>query len=98
MAFEWRRANGFIEKVAGVKCTVAQKLERVPVPLVGSGGGHNADLSSGPFAILGAVGVRENVEFPQPFDGEQLPAGSVRRNELSGRVPANAVDCVVEES
>ena len=30
--------------------------------LVGSGGAHNADLSSRPFAILCAVGVRKHVE------------------------------------
>src|SRR5437667_5940376 len=94
MAFERRRANGLIEEVAGVQRAVAQILERAPVDLVGSRGGHNGDLSSGPFPILGAVSVRENVEFPYPFHAEQLPARSVWRNELAGRGPADPVDSV----
>src|SRR5262245_23466404 len=69
-----RSAIGLIEEVAGVQGVVAQKLKGAPVDLVGSRGRHNGDLSSGPFAILSAVGVREDVEFPHGFDAEQLPA------------------------
>src|SRR5437867_6160828 len=94
VAFEGRSGNGVIEEVARVQRAVAQILERAPVDLVGPRGGHNGDLSSGPFPILGAVGVRENVEFPHRFYPQQLPSRSVWLNELTGRVPANPVDSV----
>src|SRR5437773_2259664 len=77
-----RSAIGLIEEVAGVQGVVTQKLKGAPVDLVGSRGGHNGDLSSGPFSILRAVGVRENVEFPHPFHAEQLPARPIWCNEL----------------
>src|SRR5215471_18819225 len=89
-----RSAIGLIEEVAGVQGVVTQNLKRAPVDLVGSRGSHNGDLSSGPFSILSAVGVRADVEFPHRFYSEQLPARSVWRNELPGCGPANPVDPV----
>src|SRR6266478_709141 len=62
--------------------------------MVRPGGGHNADLSSGPFPILGAIGVLEDVVFPHGLDAQQLGAGPGRRDELVGRVPSNPVDAV----
>ena len=94
MAYERRRAIGLIEEVASVQHVVAHILKNAPVELVGSRGGHNRDLTSGPFAILGAVGVGEDVEFPHRFHAEQLPARSVWCNELAGCGPANPVDPV----
>src|SRR5436853_2938765 len=64
------------------------------MPLVGPGGGHNADLPSSPFPILGAIGVLEDVVFPHGLDAQQLGAGPGRRDELMGRVPPNPVDAV----
>src|SRR5438094_6615588 len=64
------------------------------MPLVRPGGGHNADLSSGPFPILGAIGVLEDVVFPHGLDAQQLGTGPGRRDELMSRVPANPVDAV----
>ena len=86
-----------IEEVAGVKGAVAQIFECGSVQLVGSRGRHNVDLTSGPFSVLRAVGVGENVEFPHRFHTQQLPARSLRRNELAGRGPANPVDAVNDE-
>src|SRR6267142_4362667 len=64
------------------------------MPLVGPGGGHNADLSSSPFPILGAISMLENVVFPHGLDAQQLGTGPGRRDELVCRVPANPVDAV----
>src|SRR5437899_12100746 len=64
------------------------------MPLVRPGGGYNADLSSGPFPILGAIGVLEDVVFPHGLYTQQLGAGPGRRDELVGRVPSNPVDAV----
>src|SRR6266702_460738 len=64
------------------------------MPLVRPGGGYNADLSSSPFPILGAIGVLEDVVFPHGLDTQQLGTGPGRRHELMGRVPANPVDAV----
>ena len=64
------------------------------MPLIGPGRGHNADLSSSPFPILGAIGVLEDVVFAHGLDAQQLGTGSGRRDELVGRVPADPVDAV----
>src|SRR2546422_7079502 len=64
------------------------------MPMVRPGGGHNADLSSSPFPILGAIGVLEDVVFPHGLDAQQLGAGPGRRDELVGRVPPDPVDAV----
>src|SRR5437870_2368075 len=64
------------------------------MPLVRPGGGHNADLSSSPFPILGAIGVLEDVVFPHGLDAQQLGAGPGGRHELVGRVPPNPVNAV----
>src|SRR5437016_14586466 len=64
------------------------------MPLVRPRRGHDADLSSGPFPILGAIGVLEDVVFPHGLDAKQLGAGPGRRDELVGRVPPNPVDAV----
>src|SRR5215471_13951887 len=94
MASVRRSANGVIEEVAGIQGVVTQKLKGAPVDLVGSRGSQNDDLSSSPFAILSAIGVRENVEFPHGLHAEQLPARSVRRNELPRCGSAHPVDPV----
>src|SRR6266581_7852094 len=65
------------------------------MPLVRPGGGHNADLSSSPFPILGAIGVLEDVVFPHGLYAQQLGAGPGRRDVLMGRVPANPVDALI---
>ena len=44
--------------------------EEVAMPLVRPRGGHNADLSSSPFPILGAIGVLEDVVFPHGLDAQ----------------------------
>src|SRR2546426_10459309 len=92
MPFE--RTLGVLEVVLGVQSAVAHVLEEVAMPVVRSGRGHNADLSSGPFPILGAIGVLEDVVFPHGLDAQQLGAGPGRRDVLMGRVPANPVDAV----
>src|SRR5712691_6580927 len=55
-------------------------------------------LRAGPFSILGAVGVLEDVVFAHRVYPQQLPAGAGRRNELAGRVGADIVDSVHEKS
>src|SRR5207244_9172217 len=64
------------------------------MPLVRPGGGHNADLSSSPFPILGAIGVFEDVVFPHGLYAQQLGTGPGRRDELVGRVSPDPVDAV----
>src|SRR5882672_8947002 len=64
------------------------------MPMVRPGGGYNADLSSSPFPILGAIRVLEDVVFPHGLDAQQLGTGPGRRHELMGRVPPNPVDAV----
>src|SRR5437870_13548663 len=64
------------------------------MPMVRPRRGHDADLSSSPFPILGAIGVLEDVVFAHGLDAQQLGAGPGRRDELVGRVPPNPVDAV----
>src|SRR5712691_1504085 len=89
-----KRSLVYIKDVPRVQGAVAQKLEDVSMQLVGSGGGHNADLGTGPFPIFGAIGVGDGVVFPHRFHSQQLPAGAVRRNELPRTVPSHPVDPV----
>src|SRR5437867_2479351 len=88
---------GGLEVVLGIQSAVAHVLEEVAMPLVRSRRGHNADLPSGPFPILGPIGVLEDVVFPHRLYPEQLGAGSGRRNELAGRVPSNPVDAIEQK-
>src|SRR5881396_584489 len=95
MPFE--RTLGVLEVVLGIQSAVAHVLEEVAMPVVRSGRGHNADLSSGPFPILGAIGVLEDVVFPHRLYAQQLGACPGGRNELAGCVPPNPVDAVEHE-
>src|SRR5207245_8033468 len=53
-----------LEEVPGIQSAVTVIFEDIAMPVVRSGGGHNIDLPSGPFPILGAIGVLEDVVFP----------------------------------
>src|SRR6266446_1509952 len=64
------------------------------MPMVRPGGGHNADISSSPFPILGAIGVLEGVVFTHGLVAQQLGAVPGMRDELVGRVPPDPVDSV----
>src|SRR2546422_9517624 len=64
------------------------------MPLVRPRRGHDADLSSGPFPILAAIGLLEGVVFPHGLYAQQLGAGPGRRDELVGRVPPDPVDAI----
>src|ERR1041385_1943781 len=94
IAFERRSACGLIEEVARIESAIAQKLKDASVPFVGSRRGHDADLTSCPFAILGTVGVLENVIFPHCIHSQQLPSRPRRRYKKTGRVSADVVDAV----
>src|SRR5207244_9433597 len=61
MPFE--RTLDVLEVILGVQSAITHVLEEVAMPLVRSGRGHNADLSSSPFPILRAIGVLEDVVF-----------------------------------
>src|SRR5881296_3590941 len=91
------RTLGVLEVVLGIQSAVAVILEEAAMPLVRSRRGHNANLPSGPFPILSAVGVLEDVVFPHRLDPEQLGTGSGGRNELAGRVPPDPVDAVEQK-
>src|SRR5207245_7106916 len=54
----------------------------------------NVDLPPGPFPILRAVGVLEDVVFTHRIYPEQLGTGPGGRNEHGGRLPSNPVDAV----
>src|SRR5881628_557227 len=92
------RTLGVLEVVLGIQRAVAVILEEAAMPLVRSRRGHNADLPAGPFPILRAIGVLEDVVFPHRLYPEQLGAGPGGRNELAGRVPPNPVDAVEEKA
>ena len=62
--------------------------------LVRSRGGDHHDLSAGAFSVLSAIGVLDDVVFPDRIHTEQLATGPRRCNELAGRVGANVVDAV----
>ena len=80
-----RRGRTRIEVVGGVQGVVAQKLEHRPVRLIRAGLRHDADLAPGLLAVLGAVGVPQDVEFPHRVDAQHLPAGAARRHVVLGR-------------
>ena len=62
MPFEWTLF--VLEVVLRIEGAVTVIFEEVAMPLVRSGRGHNADLPSGPFPILSAIGVFEDIVFP----------------------------------
>src|SRR5438034_2942347 len=57
-----------IEEVARVQGVVAQKLKQRAVPLIRAGLRDDADLAPRLLAVLGAIGVPQNVEFPHRVD------------------------------
>src|SRR5438093_1806816 len=91
------RTLGVLEVILGVQSAVAVILEEAAMPLVRSRRGHNADLPAGPFPILRAIRVLEDVVFPHGLYTEQLGARPGRRNELARRIPSNPVDAVEHE-
>src|SRR5437660_1304937 len=92
MPFE--RTLGVLEVVLGIQGAVTVIFEEVAMPLVRSGGGHNGDLPSCPFPILGTIGMLEDVVFPHGLDTQQLGTGSGGRDELVGPIAPNPVDTV----
>src|SRR5437773_12484854 len=66
--FEWTLF--VLEVVLRIEGAVTVIFEEVAMPLVRSGRGYNADLPSGPFSILGAIGVFEDVIFPHGLDAQ----------------------------
>ena len=63
--------------------------------LVGSAGRDDADLSTGALAVLGSVGIGDNVEFAYSVHAQKLSAGSARR-QIDLRC-ARVFDSVEEE-
>ena len=57
------RDGALIKEVPRVQFAVPQKLEDGTMNLVGPGLSDDADLPSGPLAVLGGIGVRQHVEF-----------------------------------
>src|SRR5438477_362717 len=51
-------------------------------------------LAAGPFPILGAIRVLEDVVFPYRLGTEQLRTGPGWRNKLVGRISADPVDAI----
>ena len=84
-----------IEEIACIKVAVAQEFEYRPVPIVCPGLGDNDDLTAGPFAVVCAVGVAQQVEFPDRVDPQQLLAGTARLHVVLGR--ARKFDPVQQE-
>ena len=70
------RDGGLIEEIARIKVAVAQEFKYRPVPIVCPGLGDNGDLAAGPFAVLRAVSVAQQVEFPNRVHPQQLLAGT----------------------
>ncbi len=69
--------NGIrVEEVAGVEVVVAQEFVERSVQLIGSGLGDDQNLAAGTLAVLGAVGIGEQVEFPHRVHAQQLLAGA----------------------
>src|SRR5207244_3674071 len=75
---------GVVEVIPGVQCAVPQVLEKGSVPLIRAGCGHDRDLATRPFAVLGSIRIAEDVVFPHGVHAEQLLAGSLRRYVLAG--------------
>jgi len=63
VAPEGRRTYRMVEEVAGIESAVSDKLEERAVKLIGSGHGHQTDLSARPLAVFGAIGVLQDVEL-----------------------------------
>ena len=79
-----RRGGAGIKVVARVKVVVAQKLVERTVPLVGARLRYDADLAARLLAVLGTVGVAQDVEFPHRVDAQQLPAGAAGSHVVFG--------------
>ena len=63
--------------------------------VVGSGAGDDDDLRAGTLAVLGSIGVAEDVEFLDGFDTEQLLAGAAGLHVVLGG--SGEFDAVKEE-
>src|SRR5207245_10401887 len=98
VALEGWRSSGCVEEVAGVEGAIAQILEEVSMQLVRSRRGHDADLSAGAFAILGAIAIRQDVVFPHGVDSKQHPAGAGRGNEQARGVGTDVIDSIDQKS
>ena len=68
------------------------------MPLVRARCSDDGDLASGAFAILGAVGVSEDVVFPDCIHAQQLLACTLWRNVLAGRVVSNVIHAIHREA
>ena len=74
-----------VEIIARVEGVVAQEIEQRPVPLVGPRLGYDQHLPRRPFAIVGAVGIRQHVEFAHRIYAQQLLTGAAGLHVVLGR-------------
>src|SRR5439155_18838934 len=88
---------GVFKKVASVKSIVVDVFEEIALQLVRLGRRYNSDLGTGPFAILGAIGMLQDVVFPNSFDSKQLPTGSGGRDVSTAGVRTKIVHTVHEK-
>ena len=63
--------------------------------LVGARLGHDQNLTAGTLAVLGAVGIAQNVEFLHRFNAQQLPTGAAGLHVVFSR--AGVFDAVQQE-
>ncbi len=73
---KWRCRRTGVKEIARVQGVVAKKFKDRTVKLIRSGLRHDADLAPRLLAVLGAVGIPQNIEFPYRVDAQQLPAGA----------------------
>ena len=89
------RERSAVEEVAGIEGVIAQEFVDRAVQLIGSGLRDDENLCAGAFAIFGAVGIGEHVEFADCVDAEQLLAGAAGLHVVFRR--AGEFDAVQQE-
>ena len=62
--------------------------------LVRAGRNHSDDMATGPFPILRAIAVLEQVEFPHRIHPEGLPAGAGGPDRLAGGIRSDVLHAV----
>src|SRR5262249_20165638 len=86
------RSRVQIENCSRIERTVAEKFKNRAVELIRSGLGYSGYLRAGPLSIFSRVRARQDVEFTDSVDSQQVSADATRSvRKLAGARIFNAI-------